>query len=84
MSNKQKTAADGTYPRLENWVVTQWFSQAIIDGLIYNDTRWEDGTRIYTSAIVKIDTENEIVETRNTLYKLGVPKPQHKVEDPND
>ena len=43
-----------------------------VAGAIYNDIkkRFEDGTRIQTSRVVKIDFANGIVETLNSVYHL--------------
>ena len=62
-------------PRLENWYVgtiaygkkeVKWLC-----GNIYDDKRFIDGLPIRTSRLVKIDEENKIAETMNTVYKLG-------------
>lgn len=71
------TARDGTQPRLENWKVYEHYGLKgvwVAEGDIYNDRRWPDGTHIYTSKVMEI--EGDLMKTRNTLYKLGVPEVQ--------
>lgn len=70
------TARDSTQPILEDWKIYPWFGFEVAEGDIYNDTRWPDGTRVYTSAIVKKD--GDFLKTRNTLYKLGTPAEEPK------
>ena len=63
--------------RLENWhrqqIDEEYF---IIWGNLYEDShgRWPEGTNIHTSAIEERDVkEGDIVQTRNSIYKLGKP-----------
>jgi hypothetical protein len=63
------TARDGSLPRLENWRIYKYVGTKIAEGDIYNDTRWPDGTHIYTSEILSVSGDE--IQTRNTLYKLG-------------
>lgn len=58
-----------TDARLENWVRVG----DVIYADIYEDSkgRFVDGEGIVTSRIVSID--NDTVQTKNTLYKLGTP-----------
>ena len=41
-----------------------------VTGELYGDSRWRDGTTITTSNVIKLDIENGILETRNTIYKI--------------
>jgi hypothetical protein len=82
--DKTTTAMDGTYPRLENWRIFPYMGVEIASGQIHNDTRWKDGTTIYTSAILNVDLDEYLMETRNTFYRLGSAAPMHRIEDPND
>jgi hypothetical protein len=43
----------------------------ILTGKVYGHSRMPDAKRVYTSAILRVDNSNGIVETRNTTYKLG-------------
>jgi len=56
--------------RIENWYVNTLGS---VSGNLYNDPmqRWDEGERIVTSYIVKLDEELANLETRNTVYDLG-------------
>lgn len=58
-----------TDARIENWVRVG----DVIYGEIYEDSkgRFADGDGIVTSRI--ISTDNDTVQTVNTLYKLGTP-----------
>lgn len=58
-----------TDARIENWVRVG----DVIYGEIYEDSkgRFVDGEGIVTSRI--ISTDNDTVQTVNTLYKLGTP-----------
>lgn len=46
---------------------------SVVFGHLDNDNRWRDGTKVRTSTVVKLDTENGVLETRNTVYQLGEP-----------
>lgn len=59
---------------LENWRLVDWCKSKgdqVVCGWLYGDDRFEDGTEIRTSGIVKLDRENNTLETRNSIYKLG-------------
>lgn len=46
--------------------------EKVVTGNIFGDEdRFEDGTFIRTSAIVKLDYENKKLETLNSVYELG-------------
>ena len=49
-------------------------NDVIIYGYIYNDIkkRFEDGTYIHTSKVLKADFVNGVVETRNSVYYLEI------------
>lgn len=59
--------------RLENWRINQFVDR--LEGYIYDDPRFKDGSFVYTSRIQEfIGLENEVplkVRTRNTIYILG-------------
>ena len=65
MSDKKKGG------RLENWVEHPYLPTIIGD--VYDDPskRFTDGTNVQTSKIVKLDKENNTLETLNTIYELG-------------
>lgn len=60
---------------IENWKVVDWCKstgEKVVTGNIFSDEdRFEDGTFIRTSAIVKLDYENNKLETLNSIYDLG-------------
>lgn len=57
---------------LKNWIVVGIPQGMVIEGEIYNDIkkRFEDGTVIHTSRVLKADFVNGVVETRNSVYHL--------------
>ena len=57
---------------LKNWIVVGIPQGMVIEGEIYNDIkkRFEDGTVIHTSIVLKADFVNGVVETRNSVYHL--------------
>ena len=77
----RNTARDGTSPRLENWRVYKYIAWEIAEGDIYNDTRWADGTRVYTSEVKSISEDKTQLQTQNTLYVLGQPAAEPKSEN---
>lgn len=59
---------------LEDWSYHCWDKSQelyVVYANVYGDTDWEEGFYIRTSAVVKLDEENSVLETRNTIYKLG-------------
>ena len=57
---------------LKNWYVVGIPQGMVIEGKVYNDIkkRFEDGTVIHTSRVLKADFVNGVVETRNSVYHL--------------
>lgn len=57
---------------LKNWIVVGIPQGMVIEGEIYNDIkkRFEDGTVIHTSIVLKADFVNGVVETLNSVYHL--------------
>ncbi len=57
---------------LKNWIVVGIPQGMVIEGEIYNDIkkRFEDGTVIHTSRVLKADFVNGVVETLNSVYHL--------------
>ncbi len=43
----------------------------IVFGHIHGDERWIEGHRIRTSPIINLNIEDRILETENTIYRLG-------------
>jgi hypothetical protein len=43
----------------------------LLVGRAFGHQRIEKGKFIFTSPIVRVDTQQKVVETRNTLYSLG-------------
>jgi hypothetical protein len=67
---------------LEDWSYHCWDKSQelyVVYANVYGDTDWEEGFYIRTSAVVKLDEENSVLETRNTIYKLGK---KYKFEEP--
>lgn len=56
---------------LQNWKELSYLRGVGIGGNIFGDDRCEDGKYIFTSEIVKLDYENNKLETLNSLYDLG-------------
>lgn len=60
---------------INNWrVLDHYYSTGgqVVAGNIFGDEdRFEDGTLIRTSSIVKLDYENNKLETLNSIYDLG-------------
>jgi len=59
---------------IENWKVVDWCYSTgakVVSGKLFGDDRCEDGTLIRTSEIVKLDYENNLLETLNSTYQLG-------------
>lgn len=59
-------------PILENWNIYRSFLGKLhLSGYVYEDKRFRDGEQITTSQIEKYNPENNTIQTKNTLYKLG-------------
>jgi hypothetical protein len=65
--------------KIENWAVVDSVSspdfrqlepERRLTGTIFGHSNLPNGV-IYTSAIVRIDSANHLVETRNSVYELG-------------
>jgi hypothetical protein len=59
---------------MENWsTFTKPYSpgNTYLTGEVYGHSRFPDGYRIYTSAIVKEEYDKNRITTRNTIYELG-------------
>ena len=54
---------------------TMDYSNGTITGNIFEDPkkRFMDGTLVTTSNVKYIDKQNNVAQTRNTLYRLGTP-----------
>jgi hypothetical protein len=68
-------------PRLENWEIVNDYYRGCyrLQGIIYDDDRFPDGTNVSTSRLMNVDFENEKAQTRNTNYILGKRKPYEKI-----
>lgn len=66
--------------QLEEWQ----FSGGVVWGKIYGDrkNRFPDGSYIHTSLVLECSTrqmkEGSIIETRNSIYRLGKPAVEEK------
>jgi hypothetical protein len=66
--------------RLEDWAVVPSVDRGsyqelrpgnLLVGRAFGHQRIRTGTFIFSSPIVRVDAQNNIVETRNTAYSLG-------------
>lgn len=60
--------------RIENWYVDLSLDRLI--GVVYEHPNIPDGEEVTTSRLVDYDpkTNTALIETQNTIYKLGVPR----------
>ena len=72
---------------IENWEVVepvslQGFEQLSpgkrLTGRVLGHANLPSATRIYTSAILSVDLRRGVVETRNTIYRLGEASEEYK------
>ena len=73
--------------KLEDWAVVPSANSGsyqhlrpgnLLVGRAFGHQRIKTGMFIFTSPIVRVDTENKIVETRNTSYCLGEASREYK------
>jgi hypothetical protein len=66
--------------KLENWAVVPSANPGsyevlqpgnLLVGRAFGHQRIKPGMFIFTSLIVRVDSKNKLVETRNTVYSLG-------------
>lgn len=60
---------------LKDWYIKRMSDgSVIIFGTVYNDIkkRFQDGTEIHTSKVLKADFVNGVIETRNSVYNLEI------------
>jgi hypothetical protein len=72
---------------IENWAVVQ---RAValnyqelepgrhLMGRVFGHTTLQDSDFVYTSSILRVDADEGIVETTNTVYQLGKPSDDYK------
>lgn len=74
-------------PTIENWSTYQdntneylapELRPVILQGNIYHDSRFNDGSFISTSRLIKIDIKNNFAKTNHTEYVLGEPDAEFK------
>ena len=79
---KQKPLA-----KLENWAVVlrghvadyqELRAGNLLVGKVFGHPRMEEGAFIFTSPIVSLDSKTNVVETRNTAYRLGEASREYK------
>jgi hypothetical protein len=72
---------------IENWAVVQRGAYAayqalepgnILTGKVFGHDRLADAKSIYTSAIISVNPDELVVETRNTFYVLGAVSEDYK------
>jgi hypothetical protein len=65
---------------IESWAVVRSGAYAayeelepgnILTGKVFGHDKMPDGKSIFTSPIISVDSNQGIIETRNTLYQLG-------------
>ena len=73
--------------KLEDWAVVPELNSGtyqalrpgnLLVGRAFGHQRIEKGKFIFTSPIVRVDRQQRIVETRNTLYLLGEASQEYK------
>jgi len=73
--------------KLEDWAVVPQVNSGryqalrpgnLLVGRAFGHQKIEKGKFIFTSPIVRVDTQQRIVETRNTLYSLGEASHEYK------
>src|ERR1700739_317475 len=73
--------------KLEDWAVVPSLHSAsyqalqpgnLLVGRAFGHQRIEKGRFIFSSPIVRVDTQNKVVETRNTCYSLGEASHEYK------
>jgi hypothetical protein len=74
--------------KLEDWAVVPGLKTGsyqelrpgnLLVGRAFGHHRVKTGTFIFTSPIVRVDPENNIAETKNTLYRLGEASHEYKL-----
>lgn len=58
--------------RLEDWWIDNNLRGGVVNGRVYGHPTFKDGVNIRTSTIVDFLDDNNKVETRNSIYTLGV------------
>lgn len=58
--------------KLENW----YKSGKLVWGNVYGNPKFEDGTWVHTSNVLKV--EGRTIKTMNSTYDLGLINEQHK------
>jgi hypothetical protein len=73
--------------KLEDWAVVPGVNSGsyqalrpgnLLVGRAFGHQRIEKGKFIFSSPIVRVDTQQRIVETKNTLYSLGEASHEYK------
>ncbi len=74
--------------KIENWAVVPGLNIAgyrslrpgnLLVGKVFGHPRIEEGAFVFSSPIVSLDTTNQEVVTRNTVYRLGEASSEYKV-----
>ena len=66
-------------PSLKNGKYEELRPGNLLVGRAFGHQRIRSGTFIFTSLIVSVDPHNNIVETRNTSYRLGEASHEYRV-----
>ena len=57
--------------QFSSWELKHTYSgEWVVIGNVYGDDRFEDGTPVITSKVLKIDFECGTIETMNTIYSF--------------
>jgi hypothetical protein len=85
-----KRAMWGAVVILENWavvdsVVSRSYQELQpgkhLTGRVFGHTNLPDANFIFTSPIIDVDSDQGVVQTRNTIYQLGEASEEYKTWD---
>ena len=56
---------------ITEWQIVPMYGCYVLTGQIMNDARFDNGTFVRTSKLVRVDFEKKEAETLNTIYQLS-------------